>query len=286
MLDPSRILSGLCAAGTVAASLLLASATMQPAQAAPLPTIKEGTLSVGSDLTYPPFAYLKDGAPAGFDVEFMQALSKRLELSSEFIDTRFASLITGIRANHFDVVASALYVTPERQKILNFIPYLKAGSSLLVLKDATFRPTGEAELCGKVVGSMQGASWLPKLKKFSDEHCAANGLGAIETREFDTDAQVTQALRSRSIDVEFMDNVVAAELLKKFPNDYEVTSKDLIYPVLIGVAVSPQNKDLYGAVSEAFSKMRQDGSYAALAEAYGMPTVSDADIESVTSTAQ
>lgn len=266
-------------------SALLAVAISQTAHSAPQ-TVNNGVLSVGSDLTYPPFVYLKDGVPAGFDVEVMQAIGKKMDLTVKFVDTRFTSLITGIRANHFDVVASALYVTPERQKILDFIPYIKAGSSLLVLKDGAFRPTSEQQLCGKIVGSMQGASWLPKLKALSDGYCAANGLGAIETREFDTDAQVTQALRSRSVDVEFMDNVVAASLLQKFPGDYEVTSTALIYPVLIGIAVSPQNKELFTAVSAAFAQTRKDGTYTALTQAYGMSTLSDAEIDSVVSAAR
>ncbi|URN90277.1 MAG: ABC transporter substrate-binding protein [Pseudomonas protegens] len=270
---------------TVLASALLAIAIPQSAYSAPQ-TVSSGVLSVGSDLTYPPFVYLKDGTPAGFDVEVMQAISRKMGLTVKFVDTRFTSLITGIRANHFDVVASALYVTPERQRILNFVPYIKAGSSLLVLKDAPFRPTSEQQLCGKIVGSMQGASWLPKLKALSDGYCVANGLGAIETREFDTDAQVTQALRSRSVDVEFMDSVVAASLLKKFPGNYEVTSTELIYPVLIGIAISPQNKELFAAVNKAFAQTRKDGTYEVLADAYGMSTVSDAEIESVVSSAR
>ncbi|MBQ0709933.1 MULTISPECIES: ABC transporter substrate-binding protein [unclassified Ochrobactrum] len=253
--------------------------------AAPL-TVKENTLSVGSDLTYPPFVYMKDGKPAGFDVELMKGVAKQLGLAAEFKDTRFTSLITGVRANHFDVIASALYVTPERQKILNFIPYIKAGSSLLVLKGAKFRPSNEKELCGKIVGSMQGASWLPKLKALSENYCAKNNLGAIETREFDTDAQVTQALRSGSVDVEFMDNVVAAELLKKFPDDYAVTSSGLIYPIMVGVATTPQNKELFNAMNDALAEMRKDGSYDALVKAYGMEPVSEDEIKSVVATAQ
>ena len=267
------------------ASALLAFAAPHGAAAAPK-TVKENILSVGSDLTYPPFVYMNEGKPAGFDVEFMQEIAKRLNLTPEFVDTRFASLITGARASHFDVIASALYVTPERQKVLNFIPYIKAGSSLLVLKDAEFRPTSEKELCGKVIGSIQGASWLPKLKALSDDYCASNGLGAIETREFDTDAQATQAPRAGSVDVEFMDNVVAAELLKKFPDDYQVTNTALIYPILVGIASTPDNRELFDAMAQAFAEMRTDGTYETLIKAYEMEGVSDADVDEVVSAAQ
>ncbi len=74
---------------------------LAPNEAAAAPqTVKENTLSVGSDLTYPPFVYMKDGKPAGFDVELMEGVAKQLGLAAEFKDTRFTSLITGARANH------------------------------------------------------------------------------------------------------------------------------------------------------------------------------------------
>src|SRR5690606_24653510 len=52
--------------GIVAAALI---GLAGPAVAAGPQTVKENTLSVGSDLTYPPFAYMNEGKPAGFDVE-------------------------------------------------------------------------------------------------------------------------------------------------------------------------------------------------------------------------
>ena len=93
-------------------------------------------------------------------------------------------------------------------------------------------------------------------------------------------------MRSGSVDVEFMDNVVAAELLKKFPDDYAVTSSALIYPIMVGVATTPQNKELFNAMNDAFAQMRKDGSYDALVKTYGMEPVTDDEIKAVVSTAQ
>jgi len=250
------------------------------ASAAP-PTIQPDTLTIGSDLTYPPFAYMQDGKPAGFDVEFMQILSKYLQLPPQFKDTRFANLITGARAGHFDVIASTLYITPERQAVLNFIPYVKVGNALLVSKDSAYRPASEKDLCGKKVGSIKGASWVPKLQALSQNWCAPNQLKPIETREFDTDAQATQALRSGAIDVECMDHLVAAELLKKFPDDYVVTSRELIYPEIAGIAAPRQNKALFQAMHAAFAQMRASGDYAALVQKYGVTPVADADVQQI-----
>ena len=104
-------------------------------------TIKADSLTIGSDLTYPPYAYLDAGKPAGFDADFSRLLAGKLSLQPAFVDTRFPDLILGMRAR-FDTVASALYVTPERAKLIDYVPYLKTGSSLLVLANSAYAPRG------------------------------------------------------------------------------------------------------------------------------------------------
>lgn len=54
---------------------------------------------------------MQEGKPAGFDAKFSKILAAETNLEPVFVDTRFPDLILGIRANRFDVVASALYAT-------------------------------------------------------------------------------------------------------------------------------------------------------------------------------
>lgn len=266
--------------GSVVAVAATASVSAAPA------LVNADKLSIGSDLTYPPFAYMKDGKPAGFDVEFMEILAKQMNLDPAFLDTRFANLITGLRAGQFDIVTSALYITPERQKVVDFIPYIYAGSSILVLSGSEFKPAKVEELCGKSVGSIQGASWIPKLLAVSAEYCVPNNLGEIKSLEFDTDAATTQALRSGAIDAQFMDNMVGLELIEKFPEDYKITSTELLYPIMVGIAVNPQNKELFKAVAEAFTAVSASPEFKALVEKYKLQAVADEDIASFVKAAQ
>ncbi len=122
------------AACALAAFMLCAASPLVHASS----TIKADSLTVGSDLTYPPYAYLESGKPAGFDADFSRLLASKLSLKPVFVDTRFPDLILGMRAHRFDAVASALYVTPERTKLIDFIPYLKTGASLVVLSASSY----------------------------------------------------------------------------------------------------------------------------------------------------
>src|SRR5699024_9266309 len=79
-------------------------------------TLHEGQLTIGSDLTYPPYNTLENGKPAGFDVEFMDAVAGKLGLETNYIDTRFAQIIAGIKSRQYDVIASTLYVSKPRSE--------------------------------------------------------------------------------------------------------------------------------------------------------------------------
>lgn len=240
--------------------------------------VEAGKLSIGSDMTYPPFVYLADGKPSGFDVDVMEAIAAKMDLSTNWVDTRFAALIPGIRAGHFDIIASALYVTDERQQVLNFVPYTKAGSSIMVLASAADKPATIGDLCGKTVSSIRGASWIPKLTESAAAEC--NGQ-TIAVREFDTDAQATQAMRAGGVDAQFIDNVVAAEVVSRQGEEFEVTSTEVLYPVLVAFGVLPQNTELLEAVSSALAEIRADGSFEEIRARYGMAPVTDEEVAEV-----
>ena len=58
-----------------------------------------------------------------------------MKLKPNYVDTRFTSLIPGLQAKRFELIASALFITPERQKVIDMVPYLKTGESLLTLSN-------------------------------------------------------------------------------------------------------------------------------------------------------
>ncbi|MGY2373146.1 ABC transporter substrate-binding protein [Pseudomonas sp. SDO524_S393] len=247
-------------------------------------TLKAGELSVGSDLTYPPYTYLEDKQPAGFDPEFMQLIGKQLHLAPRFLDTRFANLILGVNAQRFDVVASALYVTPERAKQVDFVSYLKTGSSLMVLSASDFRPQQPEDLCGKRVGSIKGASWVPKLNKVSAEYCLPAGKPAIESREFPTSPEAAQALLAKAVDVQMEDPAVAKITVEKLQGKTVISSRELIYPVVIGLAVRKGNQALLDELNTALGQIKQDGSYKALLARYNLDEPSADDVNAALGT--
>ncbi|MGY4494326.1 transporter substrate-binding domain-containing protein [Pseudomonas sp. TE3610] len=253
---------------------LIASACAQADTA----TLQPQRLSIGSDLTYPPYTFLDQGKPAGFDPAFMTLLSHHLNLQPQFVDTRFANLVMGVNARRFDLVASALYVTPERAAQVDFLPYLKSGASLMVRSDDSFRPQQPQDLCGKRVASIKGGSWIPKLAALSKDYCQANGQAPIDSREFPTSPEAAQALLAKAVDVQFEDAAVARITTDKLKGRVTISSTALIYPVVIGLAVHKGNDALMAELRQGFTAMKDSGEYQTLLGQYNLGEPSAAEI--------
>lgn len=262
----------------VAAASLMTLAAVPSVQAQSLNTVQSGTLTVGTDLTYPPYAYFHDKVPSGFDPDFSRMMAKHLGLKTNILDTRFADLILGLKANRFDIVASALYVTPERAKIINYVPYLKTGSSLLVLKSSTAKPADPSALCGMKISSIKAASWTPKLQAVSDKYCVKEGKGPISVLEFPTSPEALLALRSKGADAMMEDAAVAHQMAQDM-KDIEVSSKGLIYPIVIALGVNKSKPKLLEALNGALKKATEAGDYQALLTQYGLEAPTAQDVE-------
>lgn len=260
---------------TAAAGLFLGVCT---ASAAPL--IESGELQVGIDLTYPPYEYMDTANnPAGLDVEFATLIAKAANLSAKFLDTRFENLIIGVSGDKFDIIVSSLYVTPERAKKIDYIPYVKSGVSIAVSATATKRPETPEDLCGLKVSSIKAAAWIAALQKLSKTTCVTNGRGPIDVREFPTSPEATQALLSGGVDAQMEDSAALQGAAKATDGKIVISSKTQLYPVILGLGFKKGNADLEKIVSDAFTKVKADGSYDALLAKYNVSSASEEEFQ-------
>ena len=260
-----------------AALLLAAAVVLVPAVLAlvrpPVAAAAESgqVLRVGSDLTYPPYAYLDGGTPAGFEVEFMQAVGKRLDRPVEFVDTRFEQLIPQLRAGGFDVIASALYVTEARAAQVDYIPHLTTGNSIVV-RAAGPAYADPAALCGRTVGVIKGGDVATQLRSAP---CAS---GPIDVRDFGTDSEATQALLAGQLDAQVTDAAVARSVVDAQHTALRISSTGLLYPIPVGLAVVKGNTALAGQIEGAIDAMRSDGTYQGLLDRFNLAPPDDAAV--------
>ena len=101
-------------------------------------TIKEGVLLIGSEIGYPPMEYLSDDGSEfiGFDIDFGYRLGELLGLEVEFINTAWDGIFAGLGKGQYDIIASSVSITPDRQA--NYIltePYVSNALSIVVKND-------------------------------------------------------------------------------------------------------------------------------------------------------
>ncbi|WP_320534003.1 ABC transporter substrate-binding protein [Robbsia andropogonis] len=239
---------------------------------------QSGKIIVGSDMTFFPYEYMDKGQPAGFDIEFIDGVAKVMGWKVENIDTRFPNLIIGLQGGKFDIINSSMYITAERVKVIDMIPYLKSGESLLALKGSDFQPKVPEDLCGHKLGSMGGTAWLKQMHAVSDDYCVKKGLQPITISEFVTDPQTTQALLSHAVDAQITDAAVARGVIQKLGNRVVISSDSLIYPVLNGFGVKKGNDDVKNALLNGIEKFKKTPDYAALLKKYHFEAPTEQDI--------
>ncbi|OVU95798.1 transporter substrate-binding domain-containing protein [Klebsiella quasipneumoniae] len=217
---------------------------------------QSGKITAGSDMTFFPYEYMENNKPAGFDIELLDGLAKSMGREAVNIDTRFPNLIPGLQGGRFDITNSSMYITAERLKVIDMVPYLKSGEAILARKGSDYQPKTPEDFCGHKIGSMGATSWLAQLQKLSADYCVKKGLKPIALSVY---------------------TAVARGVVEKLGDRVVIASDTLIYPVLNGFGVKKGNTEVKTALEEALKKYSATPEYAALLKKYHFqaPTAED-----------
>ena len=217
--------------------------------------VSSGTLTVCTDAPYKPFEYPDKSSPTGytgFDMEIVDAIAKSMGLDVTIKDSGFDGLQSGasLAAGQCDMVASAMTITPAREKNLDFSdPYYDSKQSLLA-------PAGSAissieDLAGKKVGVQQGTTGAAYAKD--------NVPSDAKLVSFPSDAELYAAIESGGIDAVLQDLPVNLEHTQD--GKFEIVQQydtDEHY----GFAVKEEgNEQLLKDINTELQKLRDDGTY-------------------------
>lgn len=217
-------------------------------------TLEDGVLTVGSDIPFEPFEFREGGELTGFDVELVEEIASRLELTTDWRDTAFETIFTQLAAGRYDLVASATTITPERAEQVNFTnPYYRAQQSLTVNTERTpdiqsVDDLGEGHTVAVQAGTT-GEAW-------ARENLAPNG---VEVRSFPEAPDTYTALEGGNVTgVIFDEPASVAEAVRRPSLEVvEAIDTDEDY----GFGVDPQNEELLDAINAALQEMIDDGTY-------------------------
>lgn len=224
--------------------------------------VNEGTLTVCSDIPYPPMEMEGDSGYTGFDIELMRNISDELGLDMRVQDVGFEGLQSGatLAAGTCDVAASSMTITDERDENLDFSdPYFDANQSLLVPEDSNI--SGIDDLAGKSVGVQQGTTG----QSYTEE----NAPDDANIVAFPSDAELSSALAAGQIDAILQDippNENHAQESNPIPSKIVATFRtDESY----GFAVEEEgSEELLQAINDALQTQRDNGTYEQLRDEF------------------
>ena len=231
--------------------------------------LNPGTLTIGLDLTYAPYSYVKDGKSVGFDVEALRLVADEMGVKPKFEDTRFEQVIVGVKGHQFDLTPG-LYMTPERADAVDLVPYFSAGSAIVARSSDANPPKTELDLCGLKVSSIKGGAVVAKVNEQTTPDCKKAGKPPVDVREYPTDPEATQALLAGGVDVQLTEGIIAKTVVAKNPGRLTITSDKLLYPVQVGWGIVKGNTKLAEALREALAAAAKSGKFTTLLKKYGL----------------
>ncbi len=275
--------------GILAAALLLAGVLSAAAAEAPkLPDgalLTPGTLNLGADFAAAPNQFIKpDGSKDGLNVDLCGGLAAKLNLKLEWTNLAFPGLVPGLQGKRFDGLCTAIFINPDRLKIMNMVPYVQWGEGLMVAKDSTlgsgckYTRGDDAsfdgcfdELAGKTVSVAAGGTTNKHLVAESSRIVAA-GKPAITVRAFDTNADAIQAIVSGQADAAYLNDPQAAYYINSANAAYKLAFAGYASNKL-ALATLKDNTALADAFVWALTEMKADGSYQKILDKWGVAEV-------------
>ena len=234
--------------------------------AAPLPESiqKAGEITIATDGSLPPNNFVgPDGVTLqGVSVDMGNALAKVLGVKANFVNTKFASIITGIQAGKYDVAISGMADTEEREKQVDFVDFIASGEIFLVPKGNPANVTSLDTVCGKRASLIAGTISVDITKQAS-EACVKNGKNPVTISVFpDAPTVVLQLQNSRS-DFNITAAGKAAYQAQQLHGEVEVAGT-MFNNQYNGVAIRKESPELVKAVQWAFDQIMKSGEYAAI----------------------
>ncbi|HET9920282.1 MAG TPA: ABC transporter substrate-binding protein [Ktedonobacteraceae bacterium] len=241
-----------------------------PTVTPPRDLLTPGTLTVGSDTTYPPQEYIDTttGQPAGFDIDLITAVAQRMGLQVHVVSTGFDTIIDGLIAKRFDVVISAVTINPDRQQKVDFVPYFNAGESLLVQKGNPHNIKTVSDLCGQAVGVQSGTVEQTDLQT-ADKACKSSNKPGINMTVLKDQTAVVQLLATNRVVATYQDSPVTDYYIKQNPGQFEVGGS-VVNAAPEGIVIRKNDTSMFNAVKSAFDSLKADGGYRNLINKWGL----------------
>jgi polar amino acid transport system substrate-binding protein len=229
----------------------------------------KGAINVATDPTYAPNEFIDtDGSTViGMDVDLAHALAGVMGIKATIVKGTFDSLIPGLAAGKYDVGMASFTDTKEREKTVDFVTYLTAGTSFFTLADGGANVTTLADLCGHSVSVEKGTTQATDATA-QDAKCRKAGKPGVKVEVFPGQDGANLALSSGRAQLSMADSPVAGYQVQKSSGKFKLVGKSYANAPY-GIAI-PKDSGLAQPMLAALKKLMSDGTYTKILTKWGV----------------
>lgn len=180
------------------------------------------TLKIGMNAEFPPFSYKVDGSFVGIDVDLAHKIAEKMDQPYEIVDMEFENLIPAITAGRIDFAISALSITEERSRLIEFSQeYFRVNQAVYAKQNSPIEiqsPRDMAQYRIGVTNSTTAHQWVQQ------NLVLKNLVSIAQIHLYLTHTEAFTDLMKDNIDLVINDDSVFYGFKKKFP----ITIKYLI----------------------------------------------------------
>ena len=213
---------------------------------------------VGTEGTYPPFSFERDGELTGYDIEVMRAVAEEAGFEVEFVEAPFDALFASLDSGRVDAIANQVTINPEREARYLFTrPYTYSRGVIVAAADTDDIETLD-DIRGKVAAQSETSNWSQ----------VARDAGA-EVQAVEQFSQAAELLVQGRVDVVVNDSIAVLDYLAstgstdievKGEVDDEVSRQALVF--------GQDDQELRDRADEALARLQDDGTLAEISESY------------------
>jgi polar amino acid transport system substrate-binding protein len=146
---------------------LKAAAILGATAATPFAIGAQTVVRAGATPTGIPFTFLdtKTNKLTGLAIDILEAFGRDTKTPINTNAMQFSALIPSLTTNRIDMIATALIITEERKKIINFSNVVCAYGEAMIIRKGNEKYVTRQDLKGEIVGAQLGTAYVEPLRK-------------------------------------------------------------------------------------------------------------------------
>ena len=202
-------------------------------------------LRMVTSANFPPYEFHDNNTIVGIDVDIVREIAQRNNFDLLIEDMKFDSIIAAVQTGKGDIAASAITVTEDRKKMVDFsIPYVTSRQVIIVPGDSLI-DSGKV-LKGKRIGVQHGTT--------GDNYVTEN-IG--EPQRYDDASMAITALLKGKLDAVVLDYEPSQVHAAKNPA-LKILEEPLFFEEY-AFAVAKGRGELLAVINQTLSQLKKDG---------------------------